>query len=107
MIQEFSDRLKSTFREEDVVARLGGDEFIALLTQVEKEEDIVAAVNKIHQVMEAPWSIQKTDVKITTSIGVAYSTTSGTIATSIIKSADEAMYEVKKAGKNLYQINRS
>ena len=107
VIQEFSDRLKSTFREEDVVARLGGDEFIALLTQVEKEEDIVAAVNKIHQVMEAPWSIQKTDVKITTSIGVAYSTTSGTIATSIIKSADEAMYEVKKAGKNLYRINRS
>ena len=98
VIQEFSDRLKSTFREEDIVARLGGDEFIALLTQVEKEEDIVAAVNKIHQVMEAPWSIQKEDIKITTSIGVAYSTTSGTIATSIIKSADEAMYEVKKIG---------
>jgi diguanylate cyclase (GGDEF)-like protein/PAS domain S-box-containing protein len=107
VIQEFSERLKSTFREEDVVARLGGDEFIALLTKAEKEEDIILTVNKIHQVMEAPWLIQKTDIKITTSIGVAYSTTSGAIATSIVRTADEAMYEVKRAGKNLYRIIRS
>lgn len=51
-----------------------------------------------------PWYLMETEYFCTMSMGVAFFPDDGTEVDDIIKTADIAMYEAKKAGKNQYSI---
>ena len=107
VIREFGRRLSATICKDSVAARLGGDEFVLLLPGVETEALAKEIAKEIQSAMEEPWSMRHTTLNVTTSIGISLVTSAVTTVTSVLKDADDAMYEAKKSGKNCFHIVHS
>lgn len=98
-------RLESCVRHNDIVCRLGGDEFLIILFNC---DPITTGFTIAEEIITAIRMPIITDTKITVnigvSIGIALFPMHGTTVEDLLKSADEAMYEVKRNGKNGYGI---
>jgi two-component system cell cycle response regulator len=105
LLKMVAGRLTATVREEDTVARLGGDEFIIALWHVTGTEDAARVALKMIEAVSQPYSIEGHTVNITTSLGVGIYPDHGEDASTLMKSADLALYEAKHAGKNAYRIS--
>ncbi|MDP3285882.1 MAG: GGDEF domain-containing protein, partial [Desulfobacterales bacterium] len=97
----FSGILQSMLRTEDIVCRFGGEEFILLIPGAKAGEASVL-IERIRKTTEA-FAITGFDVKITASFGIAQLMQTDTFE-SLLKRADEALYEAKSAGKNRWVI---
>ena len=97
-------RLKNCLRNQDTVARLGGDEFILLLPEINSPADADNLAKKLLQAVSQPLHIQEHILQITLSIGVALYPRHGDNSTTLLKHADEALYQAKKRGKNCYRV---
>lgn len=102
---ETAKRFKNTVRGGDIVARLGGDEFMIVLSKCETKNVELIVAEKISQAIQLPIAIShQTEVNIGVSIGIATYPMHGSDIASLLKSADEAMYEVKRQGKNGFAV---
>jgi two-component system, cell cycle response regulator len=99
-----ADRLVAAVRQVDTVARLGGDEFVIALWGLSYGDDVGKLVSKVIQAVSQPYSIQGGGVSLTASAGVSIYPTHGEDVETLMKSADLALYEAKRAGKNDYRI---
>ena len=91
------NEIKNNIRESDVFVRYGGEEFILLLPNTDLEHALVIT-QKLRTIIE---SCQKVDgLKFTISIGVAAFIDSKDNIESLVKKADEALYEAKNSGRN-------
>ncbi|MHB1189092.1 response regulator [Thiobacillus sp.] len=104
LLRMVADRLVAAVRQEDTVARLGGDEFVIALWELSHADDVARLVSKMIQAVSQPYRIQGRDVNITASIGVGIYPTHGEEVETLMKSADLALYDAKRAGKNDYRI---
>jgi diguanylate cyclase (GGDEF)-like protein len=104
LLEEVSHRLRLVFREYDVVARIGGDEFAVLLCEVENVEQICAAAERVLNTVGAPAWIGDNCFELTASIGIAVFPDSAESITDLLRCADAAMYEAKRAGKNAFRV---
>jgi diguanylate cyclase (GGDEF)-like protein len=104
LLSMVADRLVAAVRQEDTVARMGGDEFVIALWESSHAEGMASLVSKVIQAVSQPYSIQGRDVRITASVGVGIYPTHGEEVETLMKSADLALYEAKRAGKNDYRI---
>lgn len=98
-------RLVATVREEDTVARLGGDEFMIGVWHVNDTEHAATVASKVIEAVSQPYSIEGHTVRITISAGVGIYPDHGEDADTLMKSADLALYEAKRTGKNVYRIS--
>ena len=105
LLKMVAGRLVATVREEDTVARLGGDEFIIALWHVSGTDDAATVALKVIEAVSQPYGIESHTVSITTSAGVGIYPVHGEDADTLMKSADLALYEAKRAGKNAYRIS--
>lgn len=99
-----ANRLVAAVRQEDTVARLSGDEFVIALWELSHADDATKLVSKVIQAVSHPYRIQGRDVHITASVGVGIYPTHGEEVDTLMKSADLALYDAKRAGKNDYRI---
>ena len=97
-------RLESVVREEDTVARVGGDEFMIALWQVANAGDVATVAAKLVEIVSQPYNIENRRLIVTTSAGVGIYPDHGEDADALMKSADNALYEAKRAGKNAFRI---
>jgi len=104
LLRMVADRLVAAMRQEDTVARLGGDEFVIALWESNHADGVVRLVSKVIQAVSQPYRIQDRDVNITASVGVGIYPTHGEEVETLMKSADLALYDAKRAGKNNYRI---
>jgi diguanylate cyclase (GGDEF)-like protein len=89
-------------RQSDIFARYGGEEFVIILPETPREMAIKLAENLREHVEKLPFvgrEVMPGGV-LTVSIGVATFPQDGEDAAALIKRADAAMYEAKRAGKN-------
>ena len=105
LLQEVSHRIRQVFREYDVVARLGGDEFAVLVSEVEGEDQLAMIAQRLLSTLSAPIWVADEEVHITASIGIAIFPDSAESITELLRAADAAMYEAKRAGKNRYHFS--
>jgi two-component system, cell cycle response regulator len=105
LLKMVAGRMVATVREEDTVARLGGDEFIIVLWHVSDTDDAARVALKVIEAVSQPYAIEGHTVSITTSAGVGIYPVHGEDADTLMKSADLALYEAKRAGKNAYRIS--
>ena len=105
LLKMVAGRLVATVREEDTVARLGGDEFIIALWHVSGADYAATVALKVIEAVSQPYDIEGHTVSITTSAGVGIYPVHGEDADTLMKSADLALYEAKRAGKNAYRIS--
>jgi len=104
LLQEFALRLSHITRKSDIVGRLSGDEFLIILENINEMEDILKVIEKIRIQLMTPFSINDLSIEITVSIGVASFPVNGDNADQLIHAADQAMYNVKKNGKDGFKF---
>jgi diguanylate cyclase (GGDEF)-like protein/PAS domain S-box-containing protein len=98
-------RLKKIIRLEDTVARIGGDEFVILLPDLGTDEKKSATnaeyiAQKVHTVLKKQFEIDGYKLNISSSIGIVLIDDNEQNENDLLKYADIAMYQAKKAGKN-------
>jgi len=99
LLQEVAVRLKHCVkRESDTVSRIGGDEFVIILSHIEAELDATTVAEHIIKAISRPFNINQHMINISISIGIAIYPTNGTDVNTLMKIADNAMYQAKQAG---------
>ncbi|RDH81484.1 MAG: response regulator receiver protein [endosymbiont of Galathealinum brachiosum] len=86
------------------IARFGGDEFTILLDDVENIQAIIRIAERIVENVSQPMMLERQEVHISTSIGIAIYPDDGKQADEILKHADSAMYHAKAQGRNNFQF---
>ncbi len=103
LLVEIARRLSDCVRKTDSVARLAGDEFTVLLEGLclEARDEAIGIAEKILASIKLPIQIGTESVQISASIGIAFRLP-GTVMSpdQLVKVADTAMYEAKRAGKS-------
>lgn len=104
VLKEFATRLKHCIRQTDMVGRLAGDEFVIVLEGLNIQSEAQTVAEKIVHAMTTPFLIEGSHLMITTSIGVAISNARNSNPEQMLKKADEALYQAKKAGRNNFKV---
>jgi len=99
---ETTKRMKSIIRKTDIISRLGGDEFVILIDTVSRNILDGIATNII-KLLNKDFIFQKNILKIGCCIGISLYPTDTDDKEKILTTADQAMYEVKKSGKNNFK----
>jgi diguanylate cyclase (GGDEF)-like protein/PAS domain S-box-containing protein len=104
LLIEVARRLEGAVRTHDTVARLGGDEFVLLLTELRSEAESEPILDRVLQLLAERFTLGNGHaVEISASIGIAFFPGDGTNADALLRHADQAMYEAKRAGQNRVQ----
>ena len=104
MLQEVANRLRSGLRSSDVIGRIGGDEFVALIDDIESDEDIRQAANHLLGLLRKPYRIGSLELRTSPSIGISLYPDNHDDVGELIRLADAAMYQAKNNGRNTYQF---
>lgn len=106
VIRMFAARVRTAVRASDLLARLGGDEFILMVEDFDTTDGLKALAEKLVQLMEAPFVIDNLQLPVRTSIGVSCARATAS-ADDLVRQADRAMYNAKRAGRNRISIDAS
>ncbi len=100
LLVKVAEVLRGHSRKSDTVARLGGDEFAMLLFEIADTQNAKMVADKIIAALCEPMIIKSTTVVIGASIGAAVYPDHADADETLVKAADEAMYQAKSGGKN-------
>ncbi|WP_345814940.1 EAL domain-containing protein [Paraburkholderia sp. PREW-6R] len=104
VLSAFAQRLLLCVRSTDTVARLGGDEFVVLAESLSSREDASAlAESVLDRMRRGMWSDSQ-PLQVMPSIGIALYPEDGDTVDTLLKHADAAMYEAKRAGRSTYRF---
>jgi diguanylate cyclase (GGDEF)-like protein/PAS domain S-box-containing protein len=101
-----AEKMKLCVRESDTIARVGGDEFVIVLQEITGPEDAKVVANKVIKEICSPFYIDDNRCELGASVGMSLYPDHGEDTDTIIKNADEAMYQAKKRGGNNFHLYR-
>jgi diguanylate cyclase (GGDEF)-like protein len=104
LLVEVTKRLGQCLRAGDTVGRLGGDEFVILLASVKSQQDASDVAQRVVTEIAKPFDILGHSVIVGASVGVAMAPSDGDVPDRLIKSADMALFEAKRAGRGCYRF---
>ena len=78
-------------------ARIGGDEFVVVVEGVRDASDVHIVAERLLESLTQPYVVQRCQIQSSVSIGVVLSP--GDDADGVLRDADIAMYEAKRAGR--------
>jgi len=102
LLRQTAERLDACLRDTDTVARFGGDEFVVILSQLHDLESIDQIAERMLETMITPFHLGDEVACVSASIGIALFPIDTDSCEELIKNADQAMYLVKKSGRNNY-----
>ena len=105
VLQLIAEVTRKEMRQTDVLARFGGEEFIALLEYTQPYDSLMIAerIRKIIQ-KQVFYITPDQSIQFTISIGIAELESPEQTLDDLIKKADLALYQAKKAGRNRIKI---
>jgi diguanylate cyclase (GGDEF)-like protein/PAS domain S-box-containing protein len=104
LLKEAANRISNHLRETDTVARIGGDEFVILLSEITDKVSVGLLAEKMRKIISAPYPVGTARGEISASIGISMYPVDGEECSALLKKADEAMYNVKKGGRNGFRF---
>lgn len=101
LLKAAAARLRRAVGAGDVVGRLGGDEFVVLMFGSRRRR-LAGLTDRVRDLLAEPLVIVGTEMPIRASVGVIeVDNDDSRTAVEILRDADRAMYEVKRAGRKL------
>lgn len=102
VLQEVGRRMKTCNEKEFFVARMGGDEFVLLVDSYGSNEQLATFAQNLLKEICKPILIEKNQLVVTASIGIALYPEQGVNQDTLLRHADIAMYQAKARGRNCY-----
>jgi diguanylate cyclase (GGDEF)-like protein/PAS domain S-box-containing protein len=108
LLRQIAQRLQDSLGASDamnqaasgnVVARFGGDEFVVLINDIERPGDAVRIADRLLLQLEPGYLVKGRNIHSTASIGIVCGDHCLEGADAIVRNADVAMYEAKRAGR--------
>jgi len=104
LIKVVAQRICGALRMMDTVARWGGDEFVILVESVASPGEAASVCEKIIEAVGVPISLGNNLLRIGASVGISLYPEDGADVTTLIKSADLALFEAKGRGRNAFHF---
>ncbi|MBL6702122.1 MAG: diguanylate cyclase [SAR86 cluster bacterium] len=98
----FAQLLQTEISSPNIVGRIGGEEFLAIL-YLDPDQAKEFCTKLIKKINNNVVNFDGTDIKVSSSGGVAFSTETETSA-DLTNKADERLYEAKKDGRNRFKL---
>jgi diguanylate cyclase (GGDEF)-like protein len=93
-------RLSEQMEESDTLARFGGDEFAVLCSSLQA----IRMAERLSLSVTAPFTLDETEVFLTTSVGIAVSDAAHQSASALVRDADAAMHRAKELGRSRHEL---
>jgi diguanylate cyclase (GGDEF)-like protein/PAS domain S-box-containing protein len=104
LLVEMCRRLSACLRETDTLARLGGDEFVLLLVDLRQDTEWQAVMQRVLDATARPVIDSEHLLQVSCSLGVTLYPDDNVGPDTLMRHADQAMYQAKQAGKNRYVL---
>ncbi len=113
LLRQIAGRLRNALRSADtlrddgggnLVARMGGDEFLILVNDLNSPDDACRTAEQLLHILASVYNIGDREVHSTASIGIVTSDCCQVKAEEVVRNADVAMYEAKRAGRARYVV---
>ncbi|WP_444995939.1 EAL domain-containing protein [Aliikangiella sp. IMCC44359] len=104
LIRQVASRLVNCNKEGDTVARIGGDEFVIVVENVKSSASVATFSELLLKELNQPIFVKGQQLKLNFSIGMTLAPDDAIVAERLIRNADTAMYEAKKAVDNSYRF---
>lgn len=99
-----AERLRECLRPSDMVARLGGDEFTILVEGKYDGKEVIRIAERIQEKFLIPFDLSGHEVYSSASIGILHATENHRQPEDLMRDADTAMYQAKRAGKARHEV---
>lgn len=104
LLKSFAERIANELPNDCFFARWGGDEFIVIISSLENPHKIQETINLIMNSLKEPFPIDKYNIYVTCSLGIAIYPEDGKNEEDLVKNADIALFRAKQLGKNNFQF---
>jgi diguanylate cyclase (GGDEF)-like protein/PAS domain S-box-containing protein len=104
ILKQAASRLHDFAGQRHYVARLGGDEFVLLLPEMHDRVAIELAMERLMAALSSDYLCEGEAVGMSASVGIAVYTGNEVSADSLLRHADQALYQAKITGRNRYHF---
>ncbi|MEJ0013639.1 MAG: PleD family two-component system response regulator [Bauldia sp.] len=102
VLREFSRRVRKAVRGIDLACRMGGEEFVIAMPDTDAALALLVGERLRQKIAVEPFRIPESQetLEVTVSIGISSLVGAEDTPETLLKRADEALYEAKRAGRN-------
>lgn len=104
LLKGIAERLAECMRPSDTVARLGGDEFTILVEGRYDIAEVTRIAERIQAKFRLPFDLRGHEVYSSASIGILHASEKHFSSEDMMRDADTAMYQAKRAGKARHEV---
>jgi diguanylate cyclase (GGDEF)-like protein len=104
LLEAVARRIDASVSTQDTAARVGGDEFAVFLSTAADLGPAVAVAERLIDRLSERFVVQEQTVSVSASVGIALLGVHGETFEELMRSADRALYDAKKAGKNRWHL---
>lgn len=104
LLKEIAVRLRDCMRPSDTVARLGGDEFTILVEGKYDIDEVTRIADRIQSKFRIAFDLRGHEVYSSASIGILHASDKHLASEDVMRDADTAMYQAKRAGKARHEV---
>lgn len=104
LLKAVAQRLLGVLREGDLAARLGGDEFAIIVTDLADAREAATVAERVLRVLAEPFAIDGLRLRSGGSIGVSLYPVDADSADALLRTADTALFEAKRARRGTYRF---
>lgn len=103
LLKLVAQRLQHALKAHDCIARFGGDEFVILINHLNSRAECEALLQRITTSISRPYALENEYVQVTASLGYTLYPEDDSDADTLVRHADQAMYQSKQSGRNRIQ----
>lgn len=104
LLKLVAQRISKAVRDVDLISRIGGDEFVIVFGQIHEPTVLNPVIGRLIDDIAKPYLLKEGTVHTSASIGITLFPDDSEAVESLLKNADQAMYQAKNSGRNCFRF---